>query len=76
MLSTEHLMLEVVAEFKAYFGEVSHVLIDFTSSSISSRCGVGKPPLLRLCVAVELFMLLLCQENLVIVNLQVLIVWV
>lgn len=76
MLSIEHLMLDVVAEFKAYFGEVSHIFTDFTSSSISTRCEVGKPPFLRLCVAVELFMLLLCQENLVIVNLQVLIVWV
>lgn len=76
MLSIEHLMLDVVAEFKAYFSEVSHILTDSSSSSISTRCEVGKPPLLRLCVGVELFMLLLCQENVVIVNLQVLIVWV
>lgn len=76
MLSIERLMLDVVAEFKAYFSEVSHILTDSSSSSISTRCEVGKPPLLRLCVAVELFTLLLCQENVVIVNLQVLIIWV
>jgi len=68
-------MLEVVAIIKAYFGKVTHVLPDFTSSSTSIRCEVGKPPLLKLSTAAELFILWLYQETLVIVNLQLLVLY-
>lgn len=75
VLSIEYLMLEVVAVTKAYFGKASHVLPDFTSSSTSISCEVGKPPLLKLHIAAAFFILWLYQQILVIVSLHLLVLY-